>query len=415
MSVLPSFLHNNSNKKIVRKICKNYFLRMVHFSDKIDKDILGPNFFNPKLTGPKLFQTKTYASFKLLWTRLNTSKPFWLPFLKKTKLTGPKLFQTKAYASFKLLWTCLNTSKPFWPLFLKKNIHFWHKFFNFLNKLGGGSDVQYTFLLLKNIYKKDQIAIHGSLFLGTFPFTFHWRPSFLHLIKYRRCNQGCDCGSSGPRPESVGGDRYRILLGPQYAPLDVLIHIWNIQGNYDGLGNPKPNFQRGCAPRPTTQLPSEPHKEHNVPPLLHASCCNIHLLQMESGQCNGPGLFDELNIWLNEEPPRQEDTVRKSQKLEERQGPLSNQKSFTLDLSQPDLMIEISECDQEFSENSPDLSEGPKREEADTDQKNVPTVIWSISQSDQMDQSMSRCLTQSWWVLAIIKVASITGFIFTEN
>ena len=34
------------------------FLEIIQFSEKIDTNILGPNFFDPELTRPKLFQTE---------------------------------------------------------------------------------------------------------------------------------------------------------------------------------------------------------------------------------------------------------------------------------------------------------------------------------------------------------------------
>ena len=37
---------------------KLIFIKMIQFSAKINKTILGPNFFDPKLTRPKLFQTE---------------------------------------------------------------------------------------------------------------------------------------------------------------------------------------------------------------------------------------------------------------------------------------------------------------------------------------------------------------------
>ena len=40
------------------KLENNYFRRIIQFSEKIDKNICGPNFFDPKLTQPKLFQTE---------------------------------------------------------------------------------------------------------------------------------------------------------------------------------------------------------------------------------------------------------------------------------------------------------------------------------------------------------------------
>ena len=100
-------------------------------------------------------------------------------------------------------------------------------------------------------------------------------------------------------------------------------------------------------------------------------------------------LYEELDIWLNEEPPRQEDTVWKSPKLDESQGSFSNQGSFTHGTVHPDPMIEISECAQKSPENSPSILDHQKRKEAD--EENVPNVLWSSSQTDQMDLSMSRC------------------------
>ena len=48
--------NNYSAKKNWEKM-KLIFIKMIQFSSKIDKTILGPNFFDPKLTRPKLFQT----------------------------------------------------------------------------------------------------------------------------------------------------------------------------------------------------------------------------------------------------------------------------------------------------------------------------------------------------------------------
>ena len=51
---------SNSERKLVKTDCLqiNNFLRMAQFREKINRNILGPSFFDPELTRPKLFQTK---------------------------------------------------------------------------------------------------------------------------------------------------------------------------------------------------------------------------------------------------------------------------------------------------------------------------------------------------------------------
>ena len=153
--------------------------------------------------------------------------------------------------------------------------------------------------------------------------------------------------------------------------------------------------------RPTTQLPPDPHKEHNTlffisSPLscFHASCCCMHVLQMDNA------LYEELDIWLNDEPPRQEETVWKSPKHDESLGPLSNQGSFTHDFCHLAPTKEIPECYQKSPEKR--VLDDQKREDAD--EKSVPTVLWLNSQPDQMDQSMSRSELQNVMNMADISV-----------
>ena len=154
--------------------------------------------------------------------------------------------------------------------------------------------------------------------------------------------------------------------------------------------------------RPTTQLPPDPHKEYNntfffiSSPLscFHASCCCMHVLQMDNA------LYEELDIWLNDEPPRQEETVWKSPKHDESLGPLSNQGSFTHDFCQLAPMKEIPECYQK----SPEKKVLDDQNRDDADEKSVPTVLWLNSQPDQMDQSMSRSELQNVTDLVDISV-----------
>ena len=45
---------------------------MVQSSEKIKKNILGPNFFDPKLSQPKLFQAKCTLSLHIIWAFANS-------------------------------------------------------------------------------------------------------------------------------------------------------------------------------------------------------------------------------------------------------------------------------------------------------------------------------------------------------
>ena len=124
---------------------------------------------------------------------------------------------------------------------------------------------------------------------------------------------------------------------------------------------------------------------------------NIHVLQMDNA------LFDELS-------PKPDPSL----------GSFSNPGSSTQDIWQPDPMQEISECDQ--SQNSPNLAQDPRREEAEAEEKNVPlTVISPRSQFDQMDQSMSRwnnsiSLNDEFWRLSGFNQTSLNSVsIYAEN
>ena len=127
----------------------------------------------------------------------------------------------------------------------------------------------------------------------------------------------------------------------------------------------------------------------------------IRVLQMDNA------LFDELDIWLSPKPDASLESF-------------SNPGSSTQDIWQPDPMQEISECDQ--SQNSPNLAQDPRREEAEAEEKNVPlTVISPSSQFDQMDQSMSRwnnsiSLNDEFWRLSGFNQTSLNSvFIYAEN
>ena len=47
---------------------KNWYkTKIIQFSEKINKNILGPYFFDPKLTWPKLFQSERTGSLRIFW------------------------------------------------------------------------------------------------------------------------------------------------------------------------------------------------------------------------------------------------------------------------------------------------------------------------------------------------------------